>query len=497
MRLEARVVSIAIFSLPWIAHAAAEPEVKVREGLPAGLVIDGDLKEWTGDPSVTLGPANQVAGSVKLVSPADLSATVWVAISREGLAVAGRVTDDKVRFPQGDKVVNADHAEIWLAFPAASLPPLAYANQFGETEIPDADSCGTLEEIEDPDACRAWVREQRARRQSLERLFLRQYLLTPAGIQEAWATPAKDGVKAVPPQDGCCAASKAVVKEVPGGWVFEARIDAEDFPATKQVPLFDFAILVDIVDADDQIEKLESFVSTSPRRKLGRPSTFSAVTLREGLVWESRPPLLSHFAKGHDIFFFPGKTVSTAYEFVNEPVGYQYQPREPSPTVREMKVGGAPITKIEDVEVYWTGSPHGHALYSLRGTTVVDSIAAEGELVAHVKRAGTDTIQFLVKETATVSALGTGACGSCPLHSFRVISLYKNGSFKDVISEAIAEQMPQEDGSMIEDVKLEHEKEFVRIGFVGKKLAEDGETSRPWKQYWKWDPSRRTYVREN
>jgi len=487
-------LTLAAF-FPCVALAANPPEVVVAESLPAGLAIDGDLKEWTAKPSATLGAANQTAGPVKLALPADFSATVWVAISKDGMAVAGKVTDDKVRFPEGTNVVNADHAELWIALPASPMPPLAFANQFGEIEVPDAESCDTLEDIEDPAACKVWVKEQRRRRQSFEKLFVRQYLFTPAGVTESWSTTAKDGKPPEAPQEACCSASKAVVKAVPGGWVFEAKIAADDFPATGQVPLADLAILVDLVDADDGVEKLESFVSTSARRKLGRTTTFNTVTLREPIRWETQPPLLASFAKGHDIFYFPGKSVAGAFAFDNVAVGYQYAPQQPSPTVKEMTVVDKPTAKLGDISIYWMSSPHGHTLYSLQGGEVLDGVSLDGEIVASVKRSGTETHQFLIKSEGTVSALGTGACGACPLHSVSVISLDKSGAFKKLLEEDVAESVPMDDsGTMLEDVKMEHEKEFIRIGFTGSKLNAEGESAGKWSQHWQWDSKKSTYV---
>ena len=485
----------ALLPVPMTALAANPPEVVVSESLPAGLAIDGDLKEWTAKPSATLGPANQTAGPVKLTVPADFSATVWVAISKDGMAVAGKVTDDKVRFPEGANVVNADHAELWIALPASPMPPLAFANQFGEIEVPDLESCDTLEDIEDPDACKVWVKEQRRRRQSLEKLFVRQYLFTPAGVVESWSTTPKDGKAPEAPQEACCSASKAVVKAVPGGWVFEAKISADDFPATGQVPLADLALLVDLVDADDQVEKLESFVSTSARRKLGRTTTFNTVTLREPIKWETDPPLLASFAKGHDIFYFPHKAVSGAFAFDNVPVGYQYAPQQPSPVVKTMRVENKSVVTVGDISVYWMESPHGHTLYSMRGPAVVDGISIEGELVANAKRGGTEFHHFLIKTEGTVSALGTGACGACPLHTVTVVSLHKSGAFKKILDEEVAESVALDDsGAMLEDVKLEHEKDFIRIGFHGSKLGADGETAGKWSQFWQLDAKKNTYA---
>lgn len=477
--------------------APPAPEVHVSESLPPRFSADGDLKEWASLKATELGADKQVAGPVKLAGAADFSAKVWVAVTKEGLAVAGQVTDDKVKLADSTKMIHADHAELWLALPAASLPPLAYANQFGEIEVPDADACDSLEEIEDPDACKAWVKEQRARRASLEKLFVRQYVFTTSGLTETWSTvPGKDGKAPEAPQRACCSASKSVVKAAPGGWVFEAWIDVLDFPATAQVPLRDLALLVDFADADDQTEKLESFVSTSPRRKLGRPTTFSAVTLQGSLLWETDPPLLARFSKGHSIFYFPAMPMPAAYYFVNPPVGYQYSPSQPSPAVVTMKYGDPAVAKLGDLSVYWAESPHGHGLYSVRKGVVVDGFPNEGKLVTHVKRSGTDTLQFVILNEGTVSELGTGACGACPLHSLTILSLDASGSFKQLLSEEIAESVPDDDGNMLDSLKLDHEKEFIRIGFVGSKLAADGEKKTPYKRYWKWDAKQKTFVPE-
>lgn len=481
--------------LPASLHAATQPEIHVAESLPAGFSADGDLGEWAKLAPNEVGPANQVAGPVKIGENGDFSAKIWVAITTKGLAVAGQVTDDKVRLSANEKQIHADHAELWLALPAAAMPPLAYANQFGETEVPDAAACDTLEEIEEPDECKAWVAEQRRRRRSFEKLFIRQYLFTTAGLAETWSAAGANGATPAP-QRACCGASKAVVKPAPGGWVFEARIGAADFPATSQVPLRDLALLIDFADADDQSETLESFVSTSPRRKFARPTTFNAVTLHKGLIWETEPPLLARFAKGHSIFFFPGLPMKAAHYFQNPAVGYQYSPSEPSPAVVTMKYGDPAVATLGDLKVYWAASPHGHGLYAVRNDVVVDGVASEGELVAQVKRSGTKTLQFLMMNVGTRSPLGTGACGSCPVHRVRIFSLDETGSFKELLDEEVGESMPPDDsGGMLEDVKLAHEKEFIRVGFVGTKLDDDG-GSKPWKRYWKWNAKKKAFVRE-
>ncbi|HZI02871.1 MAG TPA: hypothetical protein VEZ71_02555, partial [Archangium sp.] len=150
--------------------ASSSPEsLRLHEGLPAGFKVDGKLEEWKLPVSVTLGSGNQVAGKSKVSSPEDLSAQVWVAIGPEGLAVAGEVHDDRVLLSSRPEHVHQDHVEVWLALPPPAMPPIAFANQFGEHELPTADACENNEDITDGDPadCRIWWKKQVERRKQL------------------------------------------------------------------------------------------------------------------------------------------------------------------------------------------------------------------------------------------------------------------------------------------------------------------------------------------
>jgi hypothetical protein len=466
-----RALAIAML----VCRAAGAADLVVQEQPPAGFVADGDLKEWQGLPSFALGPGDLVAGPKKPSGPADFSATVWIALGKDALLIAGKVSDDKVRFPEGAKIFNADHAELWLAFPAAPLPPLAYANQFGETEVTD---CA---QEKDPAACDAWTKEQRRRRESLKRLFFRQYVLTPSGISEAWATAPRDGVPPEPPQKACCAASQAVVKAADGGWVFEARVDVRDFPASAQPTLRDLALMVDIADADEQIDKLESFMSSSTRRKLGRPATFNPITLRAPIVWESEPPLVHHHAAGASIFFFPAPHVQAVYAFVNHPVGYQYEPSAPSPAVDTIAIDAQKAAKLGDLNVYFERSPQGSGLFAFRGEELVATAPAVGQVLASFERDG--GLHFLIYDEGTVSSLGTGMCGACPTYEVKVIALSKAGVFKEVFQATLLDGPL---GDKLDDVKLDHDKTFNRFGFTAAHWGGESDKATPWKKHWRW-----------
>lgn len=489
-------------SLPFalLVLAAAQSNLTVQEGLPANLAIDANLSEWTQPPSVVLGAGNQVAGRMKVQSPDDLSARIWLAVSADGLAIAGEVTDEKVRFPQGTDIINADHVELWLAFPPATMPALAFANQFDEIEVKDAAACDQLaseaqKQFGEGDAasCKQWVAQQKRRRASLERLFARQYLIFPQTVKETWATEKVGGEPPESPHKPCCTASNAVVKPFEKGWRFEARIGFEDFPAAAQFPIKDLRVLVDVVDADEGIVKLETFVSSSSKRKFGKPETFNAVTLRQPLVFDSEPPLVATLVTAGDrsVFYFPGKPVGAAFGFHNEPVGYQYTPSAPSPIITRYALGTLePVATLGEIKVYPVPTVNGPRYWSFRGNKPIDKHNAGDAIEAMVERP--PGLHLLISSEGTVSPLGTGACGACPLHSIELVTLDGKGKFQSLLSDDISETGPEEPV----EVKVIAEKDLTRFGFEGELQPEAEGAAKPWKKTWRWDDAKKRYVFE-
>ena len=104
--------------------ASASSDFRLLEGIPAGFKADGKLDEWTAPPSVLLGASNQVAGKVKVSSPEDLSAKIWVALGTDGLAVAGEVRDDRVQLATKLEQIHIAQRVLvsqgWEAWPACS-----------------------------------------------------------------------------------------------------------------------------------------------------------------------------------------------------------------------------------------------------------------------------------------------------------------------------------------------------------------------------------------
>jgi hypothetical protein len=260
------------------AGGASAQGFRLHEGLPAGFQVDGKLDEWKQPPSALLGAASQVAGKSKVSSAKDLSARVWLALGPEGLAVAGEVHDDRVQLSTKPEHIHEDHVELWLALPQPALPPIAFINQFGEHEVPDLAACESEELLrsDNPESCRTWWKEQVARRKQLVGAFTLQYGLLSGSVVRYGP---KDTVGSIH------------YEPMEGGYRFEALIPPDAFPRTAEAPLRHLQVLVDLVDNDEGPGKLETFLSSSPRRKFGDPSTFHAVKLTRPLRFGAWPEL--------------------------------------------------------------------------------------------------------------------------------------------------------------------------------------------------------------
>ena len=270
-------------------------------------------------------------------------------------------------------------------------------------------------------------------------------------------------------------------------------IPPEDFPPTSQLPLRDARVLVDLVDADVGIAKLESFFSSSPTRKFGKPETFHSVPLPAPRSFDAFPPLLADLAKDRPALLYqPGTPVPIAWALENLPAGYQYQPDGPSPAVTMFPLGRLqPIAEAPDLKVYAT--PVGiRAL--LRGQ-VAGTLKVDGAFAGQVVRRG--QVHLLFYDEGTMHPLGTGACGACPAHALALIAIDEEGVAKSLFGETIVEQSPMEEGGRTfsyEEVEVFFEKDLSSFGFRGSKMGEND--SAKFVKRWKWDAQTRTYVLE-
>ncbi|MBM7112781.1 hypothetical protein [Archangium primigenium] len=407
---------------PTTAPASAPRDFLLHEGLPSAFKVDGKLDEWTSAPSVTLGADNQVAGSAKVSSPQDFSGKVWVALGREGLAVAGEILDDRVLLSKTPEQVNLDHVEVWLALPQPELPPLAFVNQFGEHTVPTAETCGDTEVVTEgsPEACRAWWKAQTERRKKLVRPFLAQYGLMSGPLVRFGQKGSVGTVRYEP---------------MAGGYRFEALIPASAFPRSAEAPLRSLRVLVDVVDADEGKGKLETFLSSSKTRRFGDPSTFHAVTLARPVSWGAWPDLFERALKANERGSYqPSPDVQTFAVWLNPAVGYQYAPNQPSPVEVGVDLSRQESqAALEDIEVlsvparvdvtggvgFWTVSRRDQALLDTRdsGTRVL----------MHTQRP--PGLHLLEVTEGMQSLLGTGTCGACPQVTFTLVKMDAQGRF--------------------------------------------------------------------
>ena len=289
---------------------------------PDALVIDGDLGEWTGPPTVALSPGDQFFGDAKVSGPDDSSARVWLAFDAAGLQVAARIRDDAVYLvdPQtdGDAVVRSDHLELWISFGEPPFPPMGYTSaQGGFHPIADNQACMSLSG-EDVVRCRTWIVEQQKWRGALTRGFRSQILLSPAGVHRVIA--------------GRVGAPVGVVRTAVGAsdWSLEATVPWDVLPLTPIEPISSAAVLVELVDNDEGLDRQESMLSTSKGRKLSDPSSWNALGV-------DPPSAATHPAGlaaklGTDSWFRPSApSTDEVHRFVNQTLGYQWDPSRRSP----------------------------------------------------------------------------------------------------------------------------------------------------------------------
>jgi hypothetical protein len=401
---------------------AASQDFRLHEGLPAGFAVDGKLDEWTRPPSVTLGASHQVAGKSKVSSPKDLSARLWVALGPEGLAVAGEVQDDRVHLATRLEHVNHDHVEVWLALPQPKMPPIAFVNQFGEHEVPTLADCEDNAAISEgePEDCREWWKQQVEHRKQLVRPFIIQYGLMSGSVVRFQQKDTVGSIRYVP---------------MDGGYRFEALIPPSAFPRSAQAPLRDLKVLVDLVDSDEGKGRLETFLSSSARRRFGDPDTFHPVTLSRPLRFGQWPELLERaLAANASSSYQPAPDAQALQVWCNPATAYQYAPQEPSPQVVGVDLSRMkPLGKLGEVEVVtmpaqvdWRGSVE-HWLVSRRGQQVLDTQNVGADVLRLTSRAS--GLHLLRVDEGLQSALGTGACGACPVLNFKWVKMDAQGRF--------------------------------------------------------------------
>jgi hypothetical protein len=407
----------------------------LHEGLPVGFKLDGKLEEWKLPPSVLLGASNQVAGKSKVTSPDDLSATLWLALGPEGLAVAGEVRDDHVRIASGLDQRNDDHVELWLALPQPKLPPIAVSDPFGEHEI-TAETCA--EQLAACEDCLAWRKAQLKHREKLLAAFTLQYGLLSRGV-------ARYGPRDIP--------GPSHYEPMDGGYRFEALIPTEHLPRTSEAPLRHLKVRVDLIDNDEGQGKLETRVSSTSSHKRGGPAAFHAVTLATPLRFGPWPELLERAMKQNEgDSYQPGPLVGGdgIQAWVNVPHHTSICPSESSdisPDAISIDLFHVKeVGKLGDVELLsipaqgWMVSRRGQAVLDTQVTS--DRVWRRVEAPLALELKGTiaeDEFQvaprapglYILRAKRDIASppLGTGQCGVCPSLGLSLVKMDAQGRF--------------------------------------------------------------------
>ncbi len=491
------------------AAATSKPAPKlVLPAPPAGAVVDADLFEWTAPPTLTLGPADQVAGPRKARGEADASAKVWLALGPEGLWVAAEVRDDAALLPKvAAEAATADHLALWLALPAPTLPPVAFANQFAVLETPAA--CRDRDnQVEDRPACLRWHEAQQAHRERLARLFVRQYLLSPLGVTEAWASAEPEVAGLQPP---CCAAAKVAAKAAPGGWRLEALLPLETFPATAHPRLDDLRLAVELADADQRRGKLEVLLAEPAGRKAGEPETMlPAVAAAPVALASDAPQPAARFRSDEAWAVFPAPHLAEALVFENLHHGYQYSPEAPSPEVTRVPLGTRTLARAGDLTLVeaavggreFAGQPGPLlGLLALRGEQVVArQPMPQGRALAATADGG--GARALVLRRGSSSLTGSGACGACEVIGLTVVEVAGDGTFSALWSQWLNLDDVESSDDGLTHVSFAEVAPIVEpglgeVGLSGIEVVEVGSAApvrRPFSWRWRWEPAARRYT---
>lgn len=450
MRLTIPVVfALSALGLACSGLPGAAPEAELRlDGSPtAGFALDGALTEWTTAPALVIGADQRVRGTID--DGDDLSARIWWALDEDGLVVAGKVRDDHVQLARDVALLpSSDHVAIWISLPAAELPVLGFANQFGEQSVATEAACESLQNQESPDTCKAWFKAQQAHRKQLSRVFVRRYALAQSAPVETWAGRCTPSAEPAPGEVALCASTQAVFVPAEHGYSFEIRVPLDAFPATSQVPLRDVALTLDLTDADEDAPV--ALASATPKRNEGDGIGFLSFSLPAPIRVESEPAMVEQLlarTPAPGFFYAPGPRLDRAWVFANLAEGYQYEPRRPSPEAVPLAWGEVPqvgalgvlrVYQVPEIGAFCAGCGVDTRLVVLEG----DSIRAEralGDATVRAVQTRTPGLQIVTSSAGPMSTLGTGACGACTDHVIAVLGLTQQGTFTELLHDDVLE----------------------------------------------------------
>lgn len=493
MRIKSLLLALSLVVAAGTSHAST-----------SDFLIDGNLIEWSSTkPTFVLGPDSIVAGTLKSV-PEDFQARIWLSLEEDGLYIAGTVTDQTYAPPtNAAEVLFSDHLELWLAFPPAQKPPINFGNQFRWDDINSAEvDCS---EFGDPNnTCQEWKREQKTWRTHLERVFIRQYLISPLGVEEAYFSSVTSATLQKLPKD-LVDIERGYLVAFPktlDGYAFEAFVPRANLPASGQASLSSVQVMVDVVNNVSTGKGQERFYSSSKRRRFGQPETFSRLKLERPFSLEDHFNLLSEvLSKNQNFFVLPEQPVTKVFAFWNVAQGYQYEPTIESPRVLSMPFGVTLPTFKENVYVLLVPKSASSLGTERRLVSVVGErrhYYSFGERCAdwfrprdtYAFRRGNRT-HYLFTCPGSVSRLGSGQGGATPEMFFELVELLPTGELKLLISE--------NEDEMVSDEGINVSVSNDQLSFTFDWCTFDASDSKYncFSKTYRWQPKRNNYIVED
>ena len=421
---------------------------------------------------------------------------VWIASTENGLLIYGEVQEEKEpHFAVGrSDLLASDHVEVWLAAAEdPKLPPIGWGNQFGETDLASPADCdqtsdgmGFEKKGDGAARCKAWYDAQVSYRALLLHLFARQWvfsgdqILQSSTVAEMYSAPAYAQIDGVPhelaPQDGLRVSmdrswAAAAGGSKPGeankitGFQFSLFVPWQAFPPQRQLLLRDLRLRVDVFAKAQEGRKMGPYATTAPVGEWGKPATFNRIRLakpHEFVLTPCHVRLDEEDKDDSESWFVPPPHIPDGtgglpteqpwgedFRLRNPVAGYMYEPGRRSPEV----VMTGRFWRLLNAENAVCGPKlalrRGGKTYNYEASVHADGFStcrlADGWLLV---RSGP------VMET--LSPLGSGQCGSCPVAVLQIFTIDPEGKIAtaldiDDVASGLGGQPDETDISVADD----------------------------------------------
>lgn len=392
---------------------------------------------------------------------------VWLRTTEDGLHIWGKVDrgDQEIRWAQQkSETLASDHVEVWLAGATdVAMPTVGWGNQFGMSELKSRNDCADATDFTGDKAsgrrnCERWYEEQGRYRQQLRRLFVRQWLITasnyagPTHSFEEFASSAYDNLTAClfpeglpkllkPESDDPLKAEVAIdfTRETgktaagrdyrPTGYHFHVFIPYTAFPPAQQLKLSDLYVMLDVFGAAAEGQKQGSYSTTAPKRQWGRPETFNRIRLDEPRTFavtpcEYEPEQKDLYNESYSAWFFPTPSkdndLRSTFALINPEQGYLYDPGGVSPSVWSAEYFWKPLKDGATVCGPWLA-------WRKDGSIRRTEFTVDEQHFAEKTLEDGWTLLRSGPSTSTLSAFGSGECGSCLVLDFAIYAVSPSG----------------------------------------------------------------------